>query len=330
MKHVKISTLEPGNRLESVYLIRDVYKRSKKNGEPYISLNLQDATGRVNAMMWDKVDLFMKNQLSPGDFAAFKADVGLYNGKVQLTIRGVDIVDPNLVDPGLFLPQSQRPILEMRTELFQWIDGVKTPHLKKLLDTFFNDEDFLRNFLRAPSARTMHQAYIGGLVEHTLGVVKNAMTLADNYQEFGIDADLLITAALLHDGSKVFEYTYRTSIDMTDKGRLVGHLSMMATEIEIRARRIEEFPEEDKILLQHMILSHHGKLEYGSPKVPMTAEALILSYADYIDAYLSTFFEKQKEAHEKGERWTDWVDMFGHFLYAGDPPPEGHIPDIEG
>ncbi|MBN1900469.1 HD domain-containing protein, partial [Candidatus Sumerlaeota bacterium] len=201
-------------------------------------------------------------------------------------------------------------------ELMDWIEKVKTPHLRSLLDSFFQDDKYLTAFLRAPSARTMHQAYVGGLVEHTLGVTKNAVTIADNYS--GVDKDLLITGALLHDGFKVVEYSQKTTIEFTDKGRLLGHLCMMAMEIENRTRAIPDFPEETKTLLEHMILSHHGKREYGSPKVPMTAEALILFYADYIDAYLSAYFEQKQKAHKRGDKWTEWVDMFEGFLYAGE------------
>ena len=317
MKHLLISSLEPGLAVESVYLVRDVVKKTRKSGEPFASLILQDSSGTVNAVMWDEAEAFLARGVRSGDFVLIRGDVGQYNRQIQLTIREAKKVDPSLIQVEKFLPVSPRPIMEMKKELFQWIERVKIPHLRALLDIFFGDDAFLAGFLRAPSARTMHQAYIGGLVEHTLGVVKNAVTIADNYND--VDKELLITGALLHDGSKVYEYSFQTSINYTDKGRLIGHLSMMAMEIENRARAIPGFPEETIMLLEHMILAHHGRREFGSPKVPMTAEAMILFYADYIDAYLSMYFEQKKKAIEKGEQWTDWVDMFGSFLYAGSP-----------
>jgi len=320
MKHVEITNLEPSTKLESVYLIRDVMKRNKKNGEPYVALNLQDATGILNAFMWENADLFLNNNVVAGDFVYVRGMLNLYNGKLQLTIRDAERIDPELVPKDKFLPRSPRPAGEMEAELLAFLEQVQDKHLRALLDSFFGDTAFLRAFLEAPSARTMHQAYIGGLVEHTIGVVKNALAIAANYGR--INTDLLLAGALIHDVAKVFEYSCSSSITITDSGRLIGHLSMAAMEVDRRARQIEGFPEETRLLLIHMILSHHGKLEFGSPKVPMTAEALILTWADYADAYLSTFFEKQKEAHDKGEKWTDWVDMFGHYLYAGDPPPE--------
>jgi 3'-5' exoribonuclease len=316
MKHKDIISLQAGTSLESVYLLRDVMKKIKKNGEPYVSLILQDATGTVNAIMWDKADLFLKNEIKPGDFVLILADVGQYNQQLQITVREAKWVDPNMVTLEKFIPTSQRPLDEMHRELMEWIEQVKTPHLRSLLDSFFQDDKFLAAFLRAPSARTMHQAYVGGLAEHTLGVTKNAVSIADNYT--GVNKDLLITGALLHDGFKVFEYSIKTTIEFTDKGRLLGHLCMMAMEIENRTRAIPDFPEESKTLLEHMILSHHGRREYGSPKVPMTAEALILFYADYIDAYLSTYFEQKQKAHKRGDKWTEWVEMFEGFLYAGE------------
>jgi len=317
MKHVDIASLQSGMKLDSVYLVRDVMKRNKKTGEPYVFLNLQDATGTLNAVMWERAELFLSNQARPGDFVHLKGDINRYNNQLQLTIREADKVSSDIVDLEKFLPTSRRPLPEMRRELEEWIGRVKTPHLRALLDDFFGDDRFLTTFLRAPAARTMHQAYVGGLVEHTLGVVKNALSIARNYE--GVNEDILITGALIHDGSKVVEYSYQTVIQFTTPGRLVGHLCLMTIEIEKRAARIPDFPEQDKMLLQHMILSHHGRREWGSPKLPMTAEALILFYADYIDAYLSTYFEQQKKAHEKGDEWTEWVDMFESFLYAGLP-----------
>jgi len=315
MKHQEIKTLMPGTSLESVYAIRDVFKKSKKNGDPYIALVLQDATGTVNAVMWDNADLFLNNEIKPGDFVLIKANVGEYRDQLQLTVREAGKVDISMIQPEKFVPVSKRPLPEMQKEILDWIDQVKTPHLRALLDTFFQDDKFFTEFLRAPSARTMHQAYLGGLAEHTLGVVKNAVSIADNYP--GVDKQLLITGALLHDASKVYEYSLKTTIEFTSKGRLIGHLCLMAMEIDNRVKNIPDFPEETKMLLEHMILAHHGRREYGSPKVPKTAEALILFYADYIDAYLSTYFEQRDKAREKGEPWTDWVDMFSSFLYAG-------------
>jgi 3'-5' exoribonuclease len=320
MKHIFISDLNSGTRIESVYLVRDVMKKSKKSGEPYVFLNLQDSSDIINAVMWEGADLFLSNQVKQGDFVLVNAGVGLYNKQLQLTIRDARKVDPTMLDLEKFLPASKRPLIDMLKELRSWIDRVKRPYLKALLDSFFGDDKYLKTFLRAPSARTMHQAYIGGLVEHTLGVVKNAITVADNYG--GVDKELLITGALLHDGAKIYEYSFDTAISITDRGRLIGHLAMMAMELESRISGIEEFPEEERMLLEHMILAHHGRQEWGSPKLPQTAEALILFYSDYMDAYLSTFFESQRKAHEKGEKWTGWVDMFGGFLYAGELPPE--------
>ena len=323
MKHHNISSIEPNNRIESVYLIRELDKKSKKNGEPFVALVLQDATGTARAIMWDKAEIFLNNHAGVGDFVLVKADAGVYNRNLQLTLREAQKVDSEVVELEKFLPRSKRPLPEMKKELDMWVDKVQTPYLKALLHTFFSDDAYFKAFLRAPSARKMHQAYLGGLAEHTLGVVKNAVTIAANYGD--MDMDLLITGALLHDGAKVYEYEFKTAIDFTDRGRLLGHLTMMSAEIELRAREIPDFPDDKKMLLQHMVLSHHGRMEYGSPKLPQTAEALVLSYSDYIDAYLSTYFEAREKALANGERWTGWVDIFGSYLYAGEPHFEEEI-----
>lgn len=318
MKHIPITNLQVSPKLESVYLVKEVENKFKKTGAPFASLLLQDSTGTVSAVMWDNAEPFLNNDIRPGDFILIKASVGKYKEQLQVTIQEVQKVDASLLDVQKFLPTSKRPLEEMKAEILGYVGQVKEPHLHALLEALFLDEKFMELFLRAPAARMMHQAYIGGLAEHTLAVIKNALTIAANYE--GIDTDLLLTAALIHDGCKVYEYAYTTAINNTDKGRLVGHISMMGMMLETQAARIQGFPEETKMLLQHIVLSHHGRKEYGSPKVPMTAEAMILFYADYIDAYLSTFFEEKRKAHQKGQKWTEWVQMFESYLYAGEPP----------
>ncbi|HRU54961.1 MAG TPA: HD domain-containing protein [Candidatus Sumerlaeia bacterium] len=324
MKHVPLSSLQVGFKIESVYLIKDVDKKTKKNGEPYVSLTLQDNTGTINAIMWDDVDSFLNNRISTGDFIFIRASINEYNKQIQAIISEVKKIDISQVEVEKFQPASSRPIPEMKEELSAFIKRVEAPHLQSLLQFFFGDEQFMAAFMRAPAARNMHQAYIGGLAEHTIGVIKNALALAANYE--GVDVDLLITGALLHDACKIYDYSFTTAITTTDMGRLIGHLALMSMKIEAAVSQIPDFPEEAKMLLEHMILSHHGKKEYGSPRLPVTAEALILFYADYADAYLSTYFEERKMAHQKGQKWTDYVEMFQSYLYAGEPPkPEETI-----
>lgn len=318
MKHIPISSLQVGLKIESVYLIKDVDKKSKKNGEPFVSLTLQDSTGTINAIMWDDVDAFLNNKITTGDFILIKAAINEYNKQIQAIISEAKKIDSSLVEVEKFQPASSRPLPEMKAELEAYIEQVKQPHLQALLQFFFGDEQFMAAFMRAPAARNMHQAYIGGLAEHTIGVIKNALVLAANYK--GVDLDLLLTGALLHDACKIYDYSFTTAISMTDMGRLIGHLAMMSMKIEAAIAQIPDFPEETKMLLEHMLLAHHGKMEYGSPRLPVTAEALILFYADYADAYLSTYFEERKKAHQKGQKWTDYVEMFDAYLYAGIPP----------
>jgi len=324
-KRIAVEDLQEGMEIESIFVVRSVEKSKKRNGEAFIKLVLVDATGEINAVAWDNIEGFLDDKITQEDFVKVKGVIGRYQNQLQMTVLKAEKVDEAEVNLSEFVPFTPFDIKELKQELFNFIRRVNDPNYRRLLESFFNDAEFLEEFCHAPSAKSMHQAYVGGLLEHTVGVCKNAVAIADNYQ--GCDYDLLITGALLHDIGKTKEFQITRTIDYTDDGRLRGHIIIGIEMLTEKLSSLPEFPEEKRILLEHLILSHHGLKEWGSPRRPKTMEALILHWADYIDAYMSTYLEVVKKCKDKGIRWSEWNRMFERYLFAGfEEPPEAAEP----
>lgn len=312
MKHTPVSSLNPGDIVESVYLIQNIDQRLKKNSEPYFFITLQDSTGTVVAMLWDNYEDILKGDIATDDFLYIQGNVRQFNNQLQITIRTFQKVPESEVDPRAFQAYSQRDLKEMKQEFTDHIASIKNPQIKELIINVFADNKIYNDFCNAPSSIAIHQGFIHGLLEHTLCVVKNCLTLQKNYPK--ANKDILLAGAILHDIGKIFEYSWVRTFQFTDVGRLLGHIPIG---FELVSKQIEKVPEFDpkiRLRILHMILSHHGILEYGSPKRPKTIEALILHYADYIDAYISNFFESADRAAEKGQVWTDYNKLFERYM----------------
>ncbi len=283
-----------------------------KNGTPYLSLKLMDRTGEVNARVWDNAEnydrLFERN-----DFIRVSSRSSIYQGGMQLTITDLQKCSEDDVILDDFLPVSSFSRDEMFAELMLITEGVRDKFLRELLRRFFEDQAFVQNFKLAPAAKALHHVCLGGLLEHTLSVTRLARMVADNYEN--INRDLLITGAVLHDIGKVDELSYRKVFEYTDRGRLLGHISIGVTFVQEKINIIEDFPVNLKMLLEHMILSHHGEYEYGSPKRPKTLEAMALYYLDDLDAKVNGF--EQFIAHDNGSdsRWSKFHRLFERYLY---------------
>lgn len=318
-----LASLSPGDSVESVYHLLKVEQRTKKNGEPYYSLQLGDASSQVNAVMWDNHDGLVADIIREDDFAHIKGDVGQYNGNLQITLKAISRVDDKEVDLSLFLPTSPRPLAEMEAELEAWIAKVTNPSCKLLLDKIFGNPRLREMYIHAPAAARIHQAYIHGLLDHTLNVLRIANSIADIYEP--VDRNVLITAGLLHDIGKIRELDWRRTIRYTTEGRLLGHIPMGASMVDSLINSLKRGPEgfDDDLHHQilHVILSHHGKLEWGSPVRPQTREAMVLHYADHTEAYMTVFAEETAKAAGKGETWTPFSKMFESYLFAGNIDP---------
>ncbi len=327
-QHVPLATLRPGDTVDCVYHLLALDQRKKKNGEPFFLLTLEDASGRLAGVHWEPHPDLMEGAIRTGDFIWVGGDVGEYNGNMQLTVKRLNHVDDEKVDLSDFLPVSPRPLQEMEEELDAWIAKVQNEDCRRLLDRVFGHPRLREMYTHAPAAARVHQAYIHGLLEHTLNVMKLADSIASVYEP--VDRDILITGTLLHDIGKIRELDWKRTITYTTEGRLLGHISIGTSMVDAlinQIRRAEGFDRECQARLLHLLLSHHGRLEWGSPITPKTREALVLHYADHTEAYMAVFTTEADRASERGEKWTSYNKLFESYLYAtpgggaGEPSP---------
>lgn len=296
-----INELREGTRVKGIYLCKSKVSAMTKNGKNYESVTLQDKTGSVDAKIW--------NPNSPGisefdvmDYVDIVGDVTSFAGSLQISIQQLRVAGEGEYEPGDYLPVSKNSADLMYEQLTGYIDTIQNPYLKQLLAAFFiKDEAFIKCFKNHSAAKTVHHSFVGGLLEHTLNVVRLCDFYAKSYSV--INRDLLLTAAMCHDIGKTKEISAFPVNDYTDEGQLLGHIMMGAEMIHDVAKTIPEFPVNVENELKHCILAHHGELEYGSPKKPALVEAAALNLADNTDARMETLTEIFESAGNK----TDWL-----------------------
>ena len=281
MKSPFVSDLKPNQVITTTFLVHGKDVRQKKSGEPYLSLLLGDRTGDVDAKMWDNVAEVMET-FERDDFVKVKGLPQVFQNRLQLTIHKLSRVLDADVDFADYFPASERDPAEMFAELGSMIAGIHNPHLRGLLENFMADEPLARMYRLAPAAKQVHHAFLGGLIEHVLSMCSLARMLATHYKY--IDIDLLLTGVILHDVGKVAELTYDRSFGYSSEGQLVGHIAIGLRFLHEKLQRLPDFPPKLRVLVEHMILSHHGELEFGSPKLPQFPEALLLHHLDNLDS----------------------------------------------
>ncbi|MFH0809811.1 MAG: HD domain-containing protein [Pseudomonadota bacterium] len=281
---------------EAFFVVFKALKRSR-NGAPYLALLLSDRGGQIEARVWDDAER-LGGRFAQGDFLRVKAQASSYRDSLQLNVSDLERLDPAAVDLSDFLPSSERDPEEMLRELKALTRGMGNPHLAALLKLIWADRTLVAALTRSPAAKGMHHAYVGGLLEHTLSVARLAKTVAAHYPD--VDADLLLTGAILHDIGKVRELSCSPGFDYTTEGRLVGHLLLGLSIIEEKIRGVPRFPVGLATALKHLMASHHGEYIFGSPKRPKTAEALMLHAIDDLDAKLATVRELLRSAAAGG------------------------------
>ena len=314
MARVPIKDLEIGRTISGqVYLLAESRVDKTRKGDPYLRATLADSTGRIAARSWDLTPELME-QLEVGSGVRIYGTVEEYPaGSRQVRIERLQPVE--ILDFAPFLPQAKRDREEMRQELQQVRAQIKHPYLSRLLDRLFGDNEFETTFSKAPAAKRYHHACIGGLVEHTLAVVRLCSFVADQHPE--IDRDLLLTAAILHDVGKATSYTLGPVLDLTDEGRLIDHVAQGALVVQTAIDGVEGFPQGLRNRLIHAILAHHGALERGSPVAPQTLEALALHHADWMDGDVRGFLDFVESEPPSADGWTGFSSMFGTRLYRG-------------
>ncbi len=308
-----IENLQEGDRLDDFFLVKTARMAETRAGKPYLILEVADRSGEIGGPIWDQAEEF-QGLCQVGLFVHLSGQVQSYRDKLQLKIETVRGVDRQMVDHADFVLICEQDRAALAKDLQALVTSIKNPYLKKLLRVFVKNEPMWQRFQEAPAAKGIHHAYMGGLLEHSLSVARIADKLAAHYA--GIDRSLLIAGALLHDVGKVEELAMDLAlIDYTAQGRLKGHLVMGSEMVAMAARSIKDFPLELLTQLQHLILSHHGRQEFGSPTVPMTVEAFLLSFVDDLDAKMNLMEQLRKKMKEPGLQWTEYQRSLERYLY---------------
>ena len=281
MKSPYVNELKPDQIVTSSFLVCSKEIRQNKKGDPYLSLQLGDRTGELDAKMWDHVAEVMET-FERDDFVKVKGLLQIFHNRPQLTLHTIHRLDDREVDFADYFPASTRDPWEMWLELRGFAAAITNPHLHKLLAALLDDKEIAARFRVAPAAKQIHHAYLGGLIEHVLSLCHLSRMAASHYPS--IDGDLLVTGAMVHDIGKIYELSYERGFSYSDEGQLLGHMLIAVRMIGEKLRDIPDFPPRLRSLVEHMIVSHHGQLEFGSPKTPVFPEALLLHYLDDMDS----------------------------------------------
>lgn len=306
----QVRALPAGDIVTGFYLLTKIETRKKKDGNPFLTLSLQDATGSVEAKMWDSFAEFYASAKA-GDVIKVEGSMDYYNGAPQLIVSRIrPATEEEVPDRRIFLPHSPLSADDARAQLDELIASVRNPHLSAALHAVFDDAEFMERFLISPGGKKWHHCTIGGLAEHTVSLGKLADSVGNLYAE--LDRDLLVSGALLHDIGKVFELSSDVAFDYTAEGRLFGHIVEGTLFLERKLMAIPEFPEETRKHLLHLILSHQGDPNMGSPVKPSTLEALVLHYCDQIDSRVAAFLRERNSAD--GQEFS-WINLMQQFFY---------------
>lgn len=304
MKSPFVNELQVNSDVTALFLVQSKDVRQKKSGDPYLSLTLGDRSGEIDAKMWDNVEEVLDG-FERDDFVRVRGRVQIFQNKPQMTIHRLQKVDDAEVDLGDFFPVSQRGLDEMWAELMALIEGIGNPHLKALLSAMMADPEIGRRFRIAPAAKSIHHAWLGGLIEHVLSLAQLARMTAGHYRD--VDLDLLLTGVVLHDIGKIHELTYERSVSYSSEGQLLGHIIIALRLIDEKLRGLPEFPPRLRTLVEHMIVSHHGELAYGSPKTPMFLEALLLHHLDNLDSKMEAMRQHERKDKSVLGVWTGFL-----------------------
>lgn len=329
-----VQQLADGENVEEVYLVAEKQLRANRNGNLYIQVDLRDRTGTMNARFWNAGEPLFRS-FEPGDFVTVRGKVQLFQGALQMILSHLERVEAEKVELTEFLPHTDKDIPLLLARLREALRKIGNPHLKALAECFLMDDRFVRDFSQCPAGVRNHHAYVGGLLEHVVNLLDATERLLPLYAD--VDPDLLRIGVFLHDCGKVRELTYRRSFAYTDEGQLLGHIVIgaeMVTEkvAQVRALTGEPFPHELLLRVKHMILSHHGQLDFGSPVVPMTPEAMALAALDNLDAKVHTFTRDIRDDRNPMTAWTPFSPALQRRLFKGlangdeapaGPPPEG-------
>jgi 3'-5' exoribonuclease len=299
----------------SYFVLSSMQVRDKKQGGQYLALIVSDRTGSLEARMWDDVADPIAF-CSEGCYVKVMGDISKYNGKFQITLKKLRLAADSEIDPRDFQPATKFDVEAMWAELRGYVSAFRNEDLKRLVFSFLDDERIGPAFKSAPAAKRLHHAWLGGLLEHVVTLVRVCLAAAPFYPE--VDPDLLVTGAILHDVGKVRELEWKSSFSYTLEGQMIGHISIAQGMLREKLQQLAPFPEKLAMLVEHMILSHHGKYEFGSPKLPMTPEAIVLSALDDLEAKMQALrneFAASEAAGKGPDEVTEWVRSMERSLF---------------
>ena len=297
--------------ITSTFVVVSKQVKPKKTGEPYLALTLGDRTGLIEAKMWDNVEDAM-DTFEQDDYLKVKGLINKYKNRFQLTIHKLRKLNDTEVDYSDYLPKTSKNIDELWQALADYVASFSDPHLKALLQGFLDDPEIARAYRTAPAAKSLHHAYIGGLLDHVVSLFRSCDLLARNYPQ--VHRDLLLTGAFLHDIGKIHELGYTRTFTYTTRGQLLGHMVIELEMVQEHIARIPGFPAELKTLIEHLIISHHGQYEFGSTKLPMFPEALMLHYLDDLDSKMEAMRAHFERESENESPWTSYNPSLGRPL----------------
>ncbi len=321
-QQVELGSINPGDTIQGYYILRKMEMRSTRSGKPYLSLELADRSGRCPGKIWEDAEK-ISPELSEDQVVKIRGSVQEYQGQPDLHIKHIRMAtDLDPVEPEKLIKASTQDLDALYQRILDTISGMENPHLRNLLTSIFEDEEIRASFSRAPGGKLWHHAMFGGLLEHTVSVMELCRSISEHYPN--LNGELLMAGALLHDIGKTEELGGRWAIDYTDAGRLIGHLNQGTIIVDRAMQGIPDFPQDLRMQVFHMILSHHGTKEQGSPILPQMLEAQILYYADQIDSDVNAWQHIVERDTDGKSSWSSYINLINRFLYLGQQEETGH------
>lgn len=311
-----VNEIKENDEVDSVFLVKEKSSALTKAGSPYLKVKLGDRAGEIEARIWNLVEL-PSETFQKDDFVQVRGKAILYQDHLQINVGHIEKVSEETVYLADFFPMTEKDVEGMMADLVRISQRVKDPKLARLLAIFWEDEAFVARFKMAPASKQLHHAYLGGLLEHTLSVAQLVLKNMSHYA--GLNEDLLLAGAILHDLGKVFELSYSRSFEYSDEGRLLGHILIGIEMVEMKIQQVADFPKDLSILLKHLLLSHHGQYIWGSPKKPMTLEAVLLHHLDDMDAKIAGIQQFLKTKVQEGSRWSPYHPVLEQTFYVTEP-----------
>jgi 3'-5' exoribonuclease len=308
-----INDIKENDLIDSLFLVKEKSSGITKTGNTYLKLKLVDRSGEIEGRVWTSVETFAES-FKKDDFVHLMGKAVSFQEHLQLNITHIGRAGEEEILFSDFFPMTEKDVDDMFQALLDISRQIKNTHLSQLLHLFLEDESFTKCFKMAPASKWLHHNYLGGLLEHTLSLVHLVLKTASHYN--GLNLDLLLTGSILHDLGKVDELSYQRSFDYSDEGRLLGHIILGVEKVEDKIRQLPDFPKDLSTLLKHLLLSHHGQYIWGSPKRPMTLEAVMLHYLDDMDAKINGIQQFIKRQVPDGSRWSAYHRIFEQYFYV--------------